>query len=212
MADYLNFSKILPLPPLDPDVNVAAQINANWDLLDTKLAPYSAGTTVTPTDQGQEYSIASGRFAVWDGAAERVPDDIDGAWSAWTNLPLFSSRAIRPGFQPKWRNNSLLRMVELCGGWQSDASASNMTPGNIFFVTDDNAAGGIQQSMKPLGTTAKHISPGAVALTAGSVVVAAGYYIIDAPGGAANCRLRHQYLGGPGGGNFGMLDQVWWWY
>jgi hypothetical protein len=210
VTDYLNIQKIVPLPPLDPNVNVATQLNSNWDLLDTKLAPYQNGTTVTPTETGQEYINSSGRYAVWDGAAERVPDDIDSAWSAWTNLPLFSSRAIRTGFQPKWRNNSLLRMVQLTGGFQADSSASAFTPANIYFVTDDNAAGGIPQSMKPIGS--KHICPCAVALTAGSVVVASGYMTIDAPGGAANCRLRVQYLGGPGGGNFVMLDQIWWWY
>ena len=64
--------------------------------------------------------------------------------------------------------------------------------------------------MKPINS--KHISQCAVALTAGTVIVAGGYMTVDAPGGVNNVRLRSQYLGGPGGGNFVMLDQIWWWY
>lgn len=207
MANYLNFTKVAPPAPNDPNVNEATQLNANWDELDNKLAPYNNGTTVTPVEVGQEYVDGSGRFAVWDGAAARVPDDIDAAWSAWTNLPMFTGRAIRSGYQPKWRLNSLLRIVQLSGGVQFDSSAGTWTTGGLFTINAD-ASGSPPAVQIPVG--GYHISPCAAALTAGTSVVAAGYIYIDKPG--TFVRIRGQYMGGPGGGNFLMLEQVWWWY
>lgn len=207
---YFNFNKIVPPKPNDPTVDEMAALNNNWDVLDAGITPYINGGTISNIEQGQEFYGPGSTFAVWDGAATRTADDITSAWSAWTNLPLNASRAIRSGFQPKWRNNSLLRMVELAGGFQADASATAFTPGNIYFVTAD-VAGGIPQSMAPNGGGATYRQC-ATALTAGTAVVASGYIIIDKPGAETHVRLRSQYLGGSGGGNFIQLDQVWWWY
>jgi hypothetical protein len=207
MATYFNFNFITPAAPNDPLVDEAAHLNANWTEIDNKLAPYNNGTTVTPVEIGQEYIDASGRFAVWDGTSSRVPDDIDAAWSAWTNIPMLAPRVIRPGFQPKWRSNSLLRKVELTGGIQFDSSANTWTAGSSFQF-NALSTGSPASSFAPIGGT--HRSQAAAALTAGTVVVAAGYITVDTSG--AFVRMSAQYLGGPGGGNFIMLDQVWWWY
>lgn len=210
MADYLNFSKILPPKPNDPVVDEAAQLNANWDLLDTKLAPYMGiGGTLTLTEAGQEYFDTNVRFAVWDGAAARIPDDIDAAWSAWTAMPMSSPRVIRPSFTFRWRNNSILRMVELSGGVLFDGAASAWTMGSKFTLNADSS-GAIPASMVPIGGT--RISPCATALTAGTNVVCGAIATIDKPGGNTFCRVQAQYMGGSGGGNFIQLDQVWWWY
>lgn len=203
---YLNFTKITPAAPNDPNVDEVSQLNANWDLLDTKLAPYVNGGTITNVETGQEF-INSGRYAVWDGAAIRYPDDIDAAWSAWTNIPMNAPRAIRPSFQPKWRNNTLLRMVELAGGIQFDSAASAWTLGSSFQF-NALSAGSPANTLGPVGGTFKATC--AAALSAGTTVVAGGLITIDTSGSFV--RMAAQYLGGPGGGNFLMLDQVWWWY
>jgi hypothetical protein len=204
---YFNFNKITPAAPNDPVVNEATQINANWDQIDTKLQPYMFGGTLTLAEAGQEYFDSNFRYAVWDGASGRVPDDIDNAWSAWTNIPMLSPRVIRTGWQPKWRSNSLLRKVELAGGVLFDASANVWTMGSSFQI-NQLAAGSPANTLGPVG--GKHISQCAVALSAGTSVTAGGYVTIDTSGSFT--RMAVQYLGGGGGGNFVMLDQVWWWY
>lgn len=209
MADYLNFTKIIPPAPNDPNVDVAAQVNANWDLLDTKLQPYIIGGTLTLAEAGQEFFDANFRFSVWTGAASRIPDTIDDGWSAWTALPMFTNRVARAGFTPRWRNNPNLRMVELSGGLLNNAAADPWTPGSLLTVNADSA-GAIPASMQPIG--GYHINESATALSAGTTVVSAGYVYIDKPGGNTFTRIRAQYLGGAGGGNFLQLDQVWWWY
>lgn len=206
---YLNFNKITPAVPNDPLVNEQTQLNDNWTQLDTKLSPYPNQTTPTGMEAGQEYFDGTGRFAVWDGAAIRLPDDIDSAWSAWTTMPILAPRVARSGFILKWRNNSLLRKVELNGGVQADGVASAWTLGTLFAYNSDTA-GAIPASMTPIGGT--HVSQAAAGLSAGTTVVAAGYIYVDKPGGNTFVRVRGQYLGGPGGGNFVMCDQVSWWY
>ena len=206
---YLNFTKITPPAPNDPTVNEVTQLNNNWDHLDTKLQPYLIGGGLSGIETGQEYLNGSFRFIVWDGAAERLPDDIDGAWSAWTALPIFAGRAARPSFTPRWRNNSLLRMVQLSGGFLFDGAAGAWTLGGYFTLNADSA-GAIPASMVPIGGT--HTQPVATALSAGAVVVAGGSITVDKPGGNTFCRIRGQYMGGPGGGNFMQTEQVQWWY
>lgn len=207
MANYLNFNKITPAAPNDPNVNEVTQLNDNWDYLDTKLSPFINGGTLTLAQAGQEYLDGSFRFAVWDGAAGRVPDDIDAAWSAWTNIPMATTRTIRTGYQPKWRSNSLLRKVELTGGVQFNAAADPWTMGSSI-VFNALSAGSPSNTLGPIG--GKHIAQCAVALTGGTSVTAGGYITIDTSGSFV--RMACQYLGGGGGGNFVMLEQVWWWY
>lgn len=204
---YLNFTKVTPASPNDPLVNEATQLNANWDQLDSKLQPYIAGGSITNLEAGQEFFDSNFRFAVWDGSTTRIPDDIDSAWSAWTNIPMLSPRVIRSSFQPKWRNNSLLRKVELTGGIQFDASANVWTMGSSFQF-NSLAAGSPANTLGPVG--GKHIAQCAAALTGGTSVTAAGYIVIDTSGSFV--RMSAQYLGGGGGGNFLQLEQVWWWY
>jgi hypothetical protein len=207
MADYLNFSKILPLKPNDPLVNEDTQLNDNWDLLDTKLQPYMIGGSLTLTEVGQESFNGSFRYSVWDGAAQRLPDDIDAGWSSWTALPILSPRVARGSFTPRWRNNTAYRMVELSGGVLFDASANPWTMGSAFQV-NQLASGSPTSALAPIGGT--HKGPCATALSAGTTIVAGGLVTVDSSGGF--CRINAQYMGGPGGGNFLMLDQVWWWY
>lgn len=204
---YLNFTKITPPSPNDPNVNEVTQLNNNWDLLESKLNVYVNGGTITDIETGQEFFDGSFNYAVWDGAATIPPDDIDAAWSAWTNIPMLAPRVVRPGWQPKWRNNSLLRKVELTGGVLFNAAADPWTMGSSLQI-NQLAAGSPASTLGPVG--AKHISQCAVALTGGTSVTAGGYVTIDTSGGFV--RMAVQYLGGGGGGNFVMLDQVWWWY
>lgn len=207
MTDYFNFTKIIPNAPNDPIVNEVAQINNNWDELDTKLGPYMFGGSLTLTEVGQESFNGSFQYIVWDGATQRTPDDIDAAWSAWTNIPMLSPRVIRSSFQPKWRNNTLLRMVELTGGIQFDASANPWTIGSSFQF-NGLVSGSPANTLGPVG--GKHICQAATALTGGTSVTAGAYITIDTSGSFV--RMAAQYLGGGGGGNFIQLDQVWWWY
>lgn len=204
---YLNFTKIAPPAPNDPNVNEVTQLNNNWDVLETKLNPYVNGGTITGLETGQEFFNGSFQNCVWDGAATVASDDIDAAWSAFTNIPMLSPRVIRPSFQPKWRNNTLLRKVELCGGVYFNAAQDPWTMGSLIQI-NSLAAGSPADTLGPIGGT--HVSQCAVALTAGTSVTAGGYVIIDTSGGFV--RMRVQYLGGGGGGNFVQLDQVWWWY
>lgn len=206
---YLNFNKITPPAPNDPTVDEVEQLNDNWDVLDTKLAPYISGGAVNDLETGQEVFASGFRFAVWDGTTARVPDDIDAGWSAWTALPILAPRVARGSFTPRWRNNSAYRMVELAGGVLFDAAAAAWTMGSLFTVNSDTS-GAIPSSMQPIAGS--HISPCAVGLPTSPALVATGYISVDKPGGNTFTRVRAQYMGGPGGGNFLMLDQVWWWY
>jgi hypothetical protein len=208
---YLNFNKITPPAPDDPLVNEVTQLNDNWDQLDSKLQPYLVGGTISNVETGQEFfSGANFRYAVWDGAATIVPDDIDAGWSAWTNLPMASGRFVRSGFQPKWRNNSTYRMVELSGGVQFDSGAGTWTLGSSFLLNADSS-GSPPLSMLPVG--GKVICQAATGLTTGTSVVASARIVVENPGGTSSfVRISGQYMGGPGGGNFIMLEQVWWWY
>lgn len=196
-------------PTGKPFVNEVTQINDNWDLLDSKLQPYLIGGSLTDLEVGQEYLDTNFRYAVHNGASARVPDDIDAAWSAWTTLPLLSPRTARSGFLPKWRNNSLLRMVELVGGLTFNAAADPWTPGVLATVNSDTS-GAIPASMIPNGNY--HMQQCCTSATGGTSVVSSGYVHVDKPGGNTYVRIRIQYLGGSGGGNFAMLDQIWWWY
>lgn len=206
---YINFTKITPAAPNDPVVNEDTQLNDNWDLLETKVGVYVTGGAVSDLETGQELFNGSFRYGVWNGSTTRITDDIDAAWSAWTNIPMFSTRAVRSGFQPKWRNNTLLRKVELTGGVLFNAAADPWTMGTLFTINADSS-GSPPAAQVPVGGT--HICQCAVALTAGTSVTAGGYAFIDKPGGNTFTRIRVQYLGGGGGGNFVMLDQIWWWY
>lgn len=204
---YLNFTKITPPSPADPNVDEVSQLNNNWDVVESKLLPYTAGGAITGIETGQESFDGSFKFGVWNGASLRVTDDIDAAWSAWTNIPMFAPRAIRTGFQPKWRSNSLLRKVELTGGIQADNVASAWPMGSSLQF-NALAAGSPTSALQPIG--GKHISQAAASLTGGTSVTAGAYITIDVSGGF--CRMSCQFMGGGGGGNFVMLDQVKWWY
>jgi hypothetical protein len=207
MANFFNFTKIVPAAPSDPLVDEAAQLNANWDHMDARLTPLMLGGTLTLAQAGQEYLDSNSRFAVWDGAAARIPDDIDSAWSAWTNIPMLAPRAIRSTFQPKWRSNSLLRKVELSGGISFDVSSNVWTQGTLFQF-NALSAGSPANTLGPVG--GKHVNQAATGLTAGTSVTAGAYIVIDTSGSFT--RMSCQYLGGGGGGNFVQLEQVWWWY
>ncbi len=203
---YFNLNKITPAAPNDPTVNEVTQLNNNWDNLDSKLGIYINGGSLTGIETGQEYLGTGSRFAVWDGA-EFLTEDIDSAWSAWTNIPMLSPRAIRTGFQPKWRSNSLLRKVELTGGIQFDAAASAWTMGSSFQF-NDLVTGSPTTTFTPIGGF--HRAQCAAALTGGTSVTAAGRISIDTQSGFI--KMSAQYMGGGGGGNFLQLEQVWWWY
>lgn len=204
---YLNFTKIAPPAPNDPNVSRVNHLNNNWDHLESKLGPYVNGGSLSGIDRGQEYFDSNFRFAVFDGTATRVPDDIDAAWSAWTALPILSPRVIRPSFTPRWRNNSLLRMVELSGGVLFDSAASAWTMGSAFQL-NVLGSGSPPSSMGPVG--ANDNRPCATSLSAGTGVASAGRVNISTSGSWV--MLTGQYMGATGGGNFIMLDQVWWWY
>lgn len=206
---YFNFLKVAPAAPNDPVVNEVTQINNNWDHLDLKLQPYMIGGTISGVETGQEFFDSNFRYAVWDGAATIIPDDIDAGWSAWTNFPIASGRFARAGFTPKWRNNSLYRMVECTGGFNFDAGAGAWPMGTAFLLNGDTS-GSPPASMVPVG--GRHVGQAATALTGGTSVVAAARIVAEIPGGSSFVRLTGQYMGAGGGGNFIQLDQVWWWY
>jgi hypothetical protein len=206
---FLNFTKIAPAAPNDPNVNEVTQLNNNWDLLETKLTPYISGGTITGIETGQEFFGAGFEYTVWNGSAGRQPDDCASSWSAWTTVPLIAPFTHRTGHTLKWRTNSLLRMVELVGSVQADAAASAWTPGSTVTITSD-VAGAIPVQNTPIGGI--HFGVCATALSAGTTVVAGARIVVDKPGANNFCRLRATYMGGPGGGNFIQADQIWWWY
>jgi len=207
---YFNFTKIVPPAPNDPTVNEVTQLNNNWDHIETKLTPYVNGGSLSGLETGQEYLGAPGpRAAVWNGTARREPDDIDAAWTAWTAVPIISPRVTRPGNILKWRQNPLMRKVELRGGVLFDASSNAWTLGATFLITND-VAGGIPGTSFPVGVAM--IGPTPTAIAAAPAIVAGAYVTVDKPGANTFCRIRVQYMGGPGGGNFIALDQIWWWY
>ncbi|GHF92032.1 hypothetical protein [Streptomyces griseosporeus] len=200
---FLNLNKITG----DPNVDEVNQINLNWDEIDNKVGPYIVGGFLPNVETGQEYP-SGGRYNVWNGSAGRTPDDtIQTGWGAWVNLPVVSPRAIRPGFQPKWRNNSYLRKIECAGGYQFDSAANPWTLGS-YFAMNFSTTGSPGISFAPVGGI--HVQPIAAALSAGTTVVASAMAKVDVS--TDFVRISVQYMGGPGGGNFIMLDQLSWWY
>ena len=204
---YFNFFKIAPPAPADPLVNEDTQINDNWDHLDAKLQPYVSGGVISDIETGQEFFDINFRFAVWNGAATRIPDNIDAAWSAWTAMPLAAGRAIQAGNTWRWRSNSILRMVEMSGGIQFDGAAGAWPAG--LQLCNADVAGAIPAAQQPIA--GKHITIGGTGLI-GAGNTASGYIHVDKPGGNTFVRVRAQYLGAAGGGNFIHMSQVWWWY
>lgn len=203
---YLNFTKITPAAPNDPFVNVVTHLNNNWDEIDTKLFAHTLmNITLVNPDQGQDFVTGLQKFRIWTGAAYREPDDIDSAWSAWTALPLSGNVAPRVGFTPRWRSNSLLRLVELAGGIQKDGAGSAWPAALVVATTGTS---GIANTFLPIGGVVYQQS--AAALPTSSTNSAAGWHTIDVSG--AWVRIQTRYSGGPGGGNFVMLDGIKWWY
>lgn len=206
---YFSFNKITPPAPDDPNVDEVTQLNENWDTIDLKIDPYINGGTISDIEIGQEFPNANFDFCVQGSGGTVIPDDISEGWSAWTNIPLLSPRSSPVGLTPKWRNNSLLRMVELTGAVTFNVAADPWTLGSSFLVNGD-VVGSPPGSMQPIGNL--HYSPAAAGLPADPAITAGGFITIEQPGGSTYTRIRAQYLGGPGGGNFISLDQVWWWY
>lgn len=202
---YFNFTKITPAAPNDPFVNEVTQINNNWDEIDNKLTQQSNGTPPVP-DTGQEW-ISGGRFLAWNGTAVRNPDDIDSGWSSWFALTLSANVVVRPGFTPRWRNNSIIRRVELDGGIQKDAGASVWPAGTLQTITAPGTFN-IVSGFAPIGGLTYQSS--AAALPSGGNQASSGWHTIDVNTGIV--RIQTSYVGGSGGGNFIMLDGIEWWY
>lgn len=205
---FFDFDPIAPPAPNDPLVDEAEQINANWDQLDAKLTPYTNLGVILNMETGQERIDTDGRLAVHTGSGLRKSDNVDDAWSDWTAIPLIAPYVARTSLAPYWRENSLLRKVELAGGILN-AAAANPWPFSLATITTD-ATAGIPIAYLPFG--GKHVSPCASALASAPQVVAGGYAIVDRSGANNFVRIRLQYLGGPGGGNFLQLEQIQWWY
>lgn len=206
---YFNFTKITPAAPNDPVVNEVTQINNNWDNIEAQLLAVSAGTgALTGAEQGQEWISPAGRFRTWDGAANKDPIDIDAQWSAWTALTLAATVAARPSFTPRWRNNSLLRRVELDGCILKDSIASAWPAPGVLVVVSATGAGQIPAALAPLSQPMITISAAALPTSPGQS--AQGWHSIDTSG--AFIRIMTTYMGGPGGGNFIALDGIEWWY
>ena len=183
---YFSLNKITPPAPNDPVVNEATQINANWDNIDLKLQPYMIGGTISNIEVGQEFFDSNFRFAVWSSGGTRLPDDIDAGWSAWTAIPMFSPRVARTSFTPRWRSNSMYRMVELAGGVYFNAAQDPWTLGGYLTINADSS-GAIPASLAPVGGI--HISQAAAALTAGTSVTAGAMIYVDKPGETLSAEL-----------------------
>lgn len=201
---YFNLLQIAPPSPNDPLVNEVTQINNNWDDIDTKIGALTTTTgTITSPEQGQEYITNTGRTRVWNGAANRDPDDIDASWTAWTALPVAATVAVRPSFTPRWRNNTALRRVELAGGILKDAGAGAW-PAAVVVVT--TGVSGIPDTLQPIGGVTRQMSAAALPATGGT----GAWWQVDT--NTSFVRLRTRYMGPAGGGNFIQLDGIEWWY
>lgn len=199
---YFNLSKITPAAPNDPNVNEVTQINNNWDEIENKFGQQSAGTP-PGAETGQEW-LSGGRFKVWTGTAVRDPDNIDGAWSAWTALPLSANVVTRPNYTPRYRSNSMLRRVELAGDLLKDAAGSAWPVGVAHLVTTGTS--GIPSTLQPIGGLTYQMTACSIPTGSGG----SGWHQIDVATGFV--RIQTRMLGGGGGGNFIPLDGIEWWY
>lgn len=204
---YFNFTKVTPASPNDPFVNVTTHLNNNWDEIDSKFTTLTGmPSTLTSPEQGQEiYDVVGNRFRVWNGTAWRDTDAIDSAWSAWSTLPLSANVIARPNVVLKWRNNTLLRRVELSGAVEKDVAQDPWSAGLILITTGTS---GIPSTLQPIGGLT--FFSGAAALPSVSGNGACGYHKIDVVGSWV--RIQSQYVGGNGSGNFLQYDRVRWWY
>lgn len=203
---YFNFTKVAPPSPSDPLVNVTTHLNNNWDEIETKFSSLiTMSGNIINAEAGQEAvgSVAQS-FYVSNGApfVMRSADDIQTSWSAWTAIPLNAAVVARASFTPRYRTNSVLRLAELSGGVQKDAPASAW-PAALVVITNL-----LPLSIVPIGNLSFQQSAAAIPTTPANG--SAGYHLIDTNG--PNTRIQVRYAGGPGGGNFIMLDGIKWWY
>lgn len=206
---YWSFNKIIPPAPNDPLVNVTTQLNNNWDLAEEKmnlLATNPMNNTLLNAEVGQEW-IYNGRLGVWNGTSLIVPEDIDAAWTPWVDLALLSPVNTRVGFTPRWRNNTLLKQIQLSGCVITGAAAA--WPLSFVTVTDEASVAGIPVAIAPNNGITYMPATTSIPTTANR---GAGSVIAIDNNGGVSCRIRSRFMGASGGGNFVALDSVRWYY
>ena len=209
MSAYFGFAPILPPSPNDPLVDVATQLDANYDEIERVLTVQQGLSAVVNPEIGMEVmDNLNGRMTVYNGSAFINSDDIDAGWSAFSALGLLAPIVARPNFTPRWRSNSLLRRVEVFGRVQNGAVPASF--GTTLFDITSNT-GGIPDSLKPVGGQVIYSNAGTAPVAPSTV---SGSYIIAKtnPSAGQNVRIQGQYMGTSDGTSAIVLDGIAWWY
>lgn len=143
--------------PADPKVNVVTQLDDNWEKFDDRITTLQLATSVDdiPVGMRETGMLIAGRLAGVDslfrytGAAWARCTDYTKFWSAWTNVGLDLGLTHYPTAPLRWRNNSVLRMVELSGGFLSNIAL----PGTYTSIVNPVAGSGIPNSLRPVGAS-----------------------------------------------------------
>lgn len=204
---FFNFN-LLTDPPGDPLIDEDVYLNQNWDKLDSRLNQFQQipNTIAATIPIGTEAFRTSGLVMVWTGSAWRNADSIPLGWSAWNLISIEPAAAVnRPGFELKYRVNTVCRKVELAGGLRATAASGPWVRGKILVTT---TTGGIPAANKPVYD---HIQQSATGIGTVAGQFASARIHIEA-NGTNSVKLFVSYQGDDIGGNFVMFDNVKWFY
>lgn len=212
---YFNFNFVTD-PPNDELVNVEAQINDNWEDVETKLLPFNQkpsdfGAIVKPkgTEAFRPTPGFEHRISAWDGAEWRSSLAHSTSWGLWQTVLIRAPTVIRPNFPVVARVNAMLRKVEISGGVLFDGAASAWPTGTTVEITADTA---IQTSFAPANAAKQAFQQ----VATGAITVANGFAsavaIVEQKAGPDRTAISVRYQGDAGGGNFIMLDGLGWYF
>lgn len=206
---YANFNRIVPTDPNDPLVNLGTQLNANWDEAERLLTAQSqGGALVLNPEFGLEViDYVNERIQIYDGAAFQVAADIDAAWTAWQ--PIATKAPIQPkaGFTPRWRQNPLIRLVQISGRVQNGAVPASF--GTTTYEISADTGNGIPDAMQPYGG---QVNFNNCASTPISPSTSSASYLMVSPNAGNNVKISGRFMGTSDGTSTMQLDRVQWWY
>lgn len=207
---YMNFTKIAPPAPNDPFVNEVTQLNNNWDEVDRVLSVQQAlSPIVNPETALEVVDFPSQTFRLYDGTAFNSAESITTAWTAWTLLPLLAPIQLRTGLTPRWRQNTVLKCVEVSGAVQNGSTPASFGT-TTFDITADT--GGIPDALKPVSNSAIIFTQSGTPPISPSLVSGAYFTVKPNPTAGNSVKIQGRYLGLSDGTSSLILDGITWWY
>lgn len=205
---YINLGRIIPPNPNDSTVNVATQLNANWDEIERVLTVQQGNSPVVSPEYGLEViDYTNSKLQMWTGAAFKTVTDFSQDWTTWQAFALQSPIVARSGFTPRWRSNPTIRLVEIQGRVQNGSTPASFGASTVQLT--NNTGTGIPATFNPVGNNVIYSNAATPAI---SPSTASGSYISVQSNGANNVKILGTFLGSSDGTSSLVLDNIAWWY